>query len=430
VTDARRVAFDVLRRVTGDGAYANLALAAALAGSGLDARDRGFVTELVAGTCRGLGVYDLIIERASGRRLKTLQPAVVDLLRLGSHQLLALRTPAAAAVSATVDLTAETVGRRATGVVNAILRRVAGRDLDAWHDLLCEGLDPVAALGVRTHHPAWIAQVYADLLGDEAEAALAANNVAPTTSLALRPTLIEPGPGGRYSPWARAVEGDPGRLPEVQDGRAGVEDEGSQVVALGLLWADAPEGPWLDLCAGPGGKAALLAGLAAQRGTTLVANEPNPARAALVRQNLRAYPSPPEVTECDGRAGPWPDRSFARVLVDAPCTGLGALRRRPEARWRKRAADLQHLVVLQRQLLAAALKLALPGGVVAYATCSPHPAETADIVGAGGATVIPAGQVAPAPLQDAVVGDYLQLWGHRHGTDAMFLALLRAEAPL
>jgi 16S rRNA (cytosine967-C5)-methyltransferase len=426
---ARHLAFDVLRRVTFGGAYANLALGQALGQAGLSPRDAAFATELVAGTCRGRGVYDRIIEQASGRSLTTLQPAVLDLLRLGAHQLLVLKTPPHAAVSTTVDLAAETVGRRVTGVVNAILRKVAARTLGEWTTLLSQGRPPVEALGLRTLHPTWVAQAYVDVLGaDAAEAALEANNVPPTTTLAVRPGLVgvdevlaEAGPGaspGRRSPFAVTIDGDPGRLAAVREGRAGVADEGSQLVALALAASVAPRGPWLDLCAGPGGKAALLAGLAAEEGAELVANEPNAQRADLVRHALAAYSDPPSVTEADGRTPPWPKGSFARVLVDAPCTGLGALRRRPDARWRKSPGDLDTLVPLQRALLASALDLARPGGVVVYATCSPHLAETAGVLDA-----------VLARRPDVAESSRTQLWPHVDGTDAMFWATLRLPEP-
>ena len=142
--DARRVAFDVLRQVGSDGAYANLALSKRLARASLDSRDAAFVTELVAGTCRMLGTYDMIIEAASGRRLRTLQPAVVDLLRLLAHQALSMAVPVRAAVATTVELARGTVGHRVTGLVNAIGRRVASRSLGEWLEELTRGLDGMA----------------------------------------------------------------------------------------------------------------------------------------------------------------------------------------------------------------------------------------------------------------------------------------------
>ncbi|GAB3814790.1 transcription antitermination factor NusB [Tessaracoccus terricola] len=425
----RRVAFDVLRQVTGDDAYANLALAKRLASAGLDTRDAGFVTELVSGTCRLMGSYDRIIEAAGGRGLGTLQPAVVDLLRLGAHQALSMAVPARAAVTETVDLARETVGHRVTGVVNAILRKVAAKSLEEWD----------RALGLNGHHPQWVADAYADVLPeDEVTAALAANNVAPVPTLVVRPGLLERdelvGLGAeptRFSPFGAVLDGQPASLEPVRDGRAGVQDEGSQLVAWALALAEAPEGPWLDLCAGPGGKAALLAGLARAAGQVLVANEVAEHRAKLVEQALAAYPEgTAEVVCSDGRdpaafgaRGP-----YARVMVDAPCTGLGALRRRPESRWRRSPDDVGELAGLQRELLRSAIEVTMPGGVVAYVTCSPHRAETrdviADVLAEGRVELLDASKFLPPDL-DAADGDFVQLWPHRHGTDAMFLALLR-----
>lgn len=436
--DPRRVAFDVLREVTSQDAYANLALAKRLATAGLATRDAGFVTELVSGTCRLMGTYDAIIEAASGRSLSTLQPAVVDLLRLGTHQALSMNVAPHAAVAATVDLARGTVGQRVTGIVNAVLRKVSAKDLDTWTDQLARGLDETGALAVRGHHPVWIVNAYQDVLpeGEVAEA-LAANNVAPSPTLVVRPGLCEVrelvalgAEATRYSPFGAVADGAPGHLPPVREGRAGVQDEGSQLVAWALSRVDAPEGPWLDLCAGPGGKAALLAGLARQAGQTLVANESAEHRATLVEQALSAYPEGTATSVCsDGRAPQWEPASFARVIADVPCTGLGALRRRPESRWRRRYEDLAQLGDLQRDLFRSALRSAAPGGVVAYTTCSPHRAETSDVVEDvlqefPEATLLHAADFLP-DVPDCALGDYVQLWPQRHGTDAMFLALVR-----
>ncbi|MCC2592952.1 RsmB/NOP family class I SAM-dependent RNA methyltransferase [Tessaracoccus sp. OS52] len=439
----RRVAFDVLRQVTGEDAYANLALSKRLATAGLDSRDAGFVTELVSGTCRLLGTYDRIIEAAGGRALSTLQPAVVDLLRLGSHQALSMDVPGRAAVATTVDLARETVGQRVTGVINAILRKVAAKSLDEWTRQLADGAQGVERLAVEGHHPVWVAQAYADVLPDgELSAALAANNVAPTPTLVVRPGLLERDElvrlGGEptgFSPFGASFDGQPGSLEPVRDGRAGVQDEGSQLVAWALARVDAPAGPWLDLCAGPGGKAALLAGLARESGEALVANEVAEHRAQLVEQALSAYPEGTATVVCsDGRRPEaLADRGpYARVMVDAPCTGLGALRRRPESRWRRSPDDVAQLAGLQRDLLRSAISLTAPGGVVAYVTCSPHRAETRDVVAevladGGLVELLHASDYLP-PDADAGEGDFVQLWPHRHGTDAMFLALLRFPA--
>ncbi|MFT3886802.1 MAG: RsmB/NOP family class I SAM-dependent RNA methyltransferase [Arachnia sp.] len=429
------MAFDVLRQVTGEDAYANLALAKRLATAGLDTRDAGLVTELVSGTCRLMGTYDRVIKEASGRALGSMQPAVVDLLRLGAHQTLGMRVKRYAAVGSTVELARATVGQRVTGLVNAVMRKVAARSLDEWTELLAAGEDEIGALAVRGHHPRWVVEAYADVLPlEEIAAALAANNVAPQPTLVLRPGLaqladLERAEPTRYSPFGATAPGAPADQAAVRAGRAGVQDEGSQLVAWALARTDAPNGPWLDMCAGPGGKAALLAGLARQAGSWLLAGEAQEHRAALVRRALSAYPDGWLAIASDGTTPAWRPGSFARVMADVPCSGLGALRRRPESRWRRRPEDVAALGGLQRALLHSALDAAAPGGVVAYVTCSPHRAETVAVVDdvlaeRPGVLRLRAADALP-DVPDCALGDDVQLWPQRHGTDAMYLALLR-----
>ncbi len=220
----------------------------------------------------------------------------------------------------------------------------------------------------------------------------------------------------------------------MREGRAGVQDAGSQLVALALTRAplEGRDERWLDLCAGPGGKAALLAALARERGATLLAGERMPHRARLVAQALRATGG--HVVTADGTRPPWLPDSFDRILVDAPCSGLGALRRRPESRWRRSSQDLERLVPLQTALLTSALDSVRPGGVVLYATCSPVVAETSGVVasvlaGRSDVRLEDARPLVPeaADAESAHLAGAGQLWPHRHGTDAMFWALLRRE---
>lgn len=437
VDAARRVAFDALRAVHADDAYANLVLPQLLGQRHLGGVDAAFATELVHGTCRAEGSYDRIIEAAAGRSLSTLQPAVVDVLRLGTHQLLATDVPDHAAVATSVDLGRAAVGERVAGVVNAVLRRVGAHDWDGWMAELTPGLAQDERLALTTAHPLWVVGAVSELLGDEAEAALAADNVRPRTTLVARPGLVPESelsragaePTGR-SPFGWTWKGDPGELAAVREGRAGVQDEGSQLVTLALTRAEAPDGPWLDLCAGPGGKSGLLAALAGPVGAPVLAAELSAHRAALVAQAVRSAPGPVAVVSADGTRPAWRAGGFARVLADVPCTGLGALRRRPEARWRRSPEDVERLHPLQTDLLRSALDSAAPGGLIAYVTCSPHRRETVDVVHEvlterPDVTVEPAAALLPE-VEGAALGDFVQLWPHRHGTDAMFLALLRA----
>jgi len=438
---ARTAALEVLRAVRSADAYTNLALPAALRRHGLSGRDAAFATELTSGTVRRQGLYDAALAACVDRPLAKVQARVLDALRLGTHQLLAMRVPAHAAISTTVALVRSDVGPGAASFANAVLRRVSEHDLDAWVALVAPdpAADRVGYLAVAHAHPRWVVDELARAVGDrEVEALLAADNDPPGVTLVARPgrsTRDElPGEPTRWSPYGMHLDaGDPGAIPAIAEGRAGVQDEGSQLVAL--VTAAAPiegrDDRWLDLCAGPGGKAALLAALAAERGAGLLANERQSHRAGLVARALAGSSGVLGVVAADGTRPPWPAGSFDRVLVDAPCTGLGALRRRPEARWRRQPADLDDLVPLQRALLGSALDSVRPGGVVLYATCSPVLAETAEVLSAvlasrddaslgDAAALLPGVPDAAGPLPGT-----FQLWPHRHGTDAMFGALLR-----
>ena len=435
---ARLTAYDVLDGVSSRQAYANLLLPQLLrerAGD-LDPRDAAFATQLAYGALRAQGTLDAVLSRLVDRPLTDLDPRVLDLLRLGAYQLIDLRVPAHAAVDTTVDLTRAIVGAGASGLVNAVLRKVAsGGDRAAWLDRL--GAVDDDRLALTTDHPRWIVQAWRDALGgnDELEAALLADDAAPDVHLVARgvprDALVEESDGapGPWSPHAvRMAGGDPGRLASVRSGAAAVQDEGSQLAALALVRAplDGPDAAWLDMCAGPGGKAGLLAAVR-PAGVRLTAADRAPHRADLVRQALSGADDV-EVLVADGREPPWPAGSFDRVLLDAPCTGLGALRRRPEVRWRRTADDVAPLAELQTALLESALASVRVGGVVAYVTCSPHVAETEAVADAAAARddveLLPAAALFPE-VPRVERGPYAQLWPHRHGTDAMFMALLR-----
>lgn len=440
-TTARDVALDVLVAVSTHNAYANLQLGQALRGRRLERRDAALATELVFGTLRLRGRYDPVIDRCSTRPTQRIDPVVLDALRMGTHQILGMAIPAYAAVSATVDQVRRRRGPGAAKFANAVLRAIAAHPWEQWFTDLAPPptADPVARWQFEYSHPAWIIRALRDALdrqdaGAELPALLRTDNDPPPVTLVARPDRISPaelteitaGAIGRWSPWAVRVSGDPGRFPAVRDHRAAVQDEGSQLMALAVTRLDVPPGDWLDLCAGPGGKTADLAGPAAAAGATLTAVEQHPHRADLIRQTVAG--GPPVVVHT-GDALQLPLGSYSRILLDAPCTGLGALRRRPELRWRRTAADLPRLRAAQADLLERAVDLLAPGGCVAYVTCSPHLAETHETVAAAlrrhpELEQIPAARLLPE-VSDAAVGDALQLWPHRHGTDAMFLAVLR-----
>ena len=486
---ARLVAFEVLRAVEAEDAYANLVLPARIRHHGLDKRDAGFATELSYGALRGQGTYDAILARCVDRPLDQLDPAILDALRIGAHQLLAMRVPAHAALDQTVGLARAVIGAGPSALINAVLRKVSARTLEEWLDLLLSTeTDPTTIASIRYAHPEWIVRALRQSLvahgrpAAEIDELLEADNAAPVVNLVALPGVgslneaLEGGatPGELVEGSALSSGGDLGRLASVRDGSTRVQDVGSQLVARamaavdlggngnhdgnqtgdhtadvggnpsGNVDADAADSEgagerWLDLCAGPGGKAALLGALARQRGAHLLANEFAPHRAKLVRQALSAVPRDAwEVRTGDGRdLGTEQPESFDRVLVDVPCTGLGALRRRPESRWRRTPKDLVDLGPLQRQLLNSAIDAVKPGGVVAYVTCSPHPAETTAVVSDAlrkreDLELLDAG----AALDSVSLTGHLeagheltaQLWPHVHHTDAMFLALIHKKA--
>jgi 16S rRNA (cytosine967-C5)-methyltransferase len=437
------VAYEALRAVDERDAYANLVLPSLLNERDLEPRDAALATELVYGTLRFQGTYDAILAECADRPPDAMDRGLRDVLRLGAHQLLATRIPTHAAVSATVELARAVAGDGPSRFANAVLRKVSIRDLATWLEEVAPPLheDPVRHLAIVHAHPTWVVSAIRDAFGgdlDETAALLAADNVRPPVTLVARPgrcdieeLLAAGAERGRFSPYAATLpQGDPSAIKAVRQGRAGVQDEGSQLMALAL--ASAPlagsDGNWLDLCAGPGGKAALLASLAQERGARLLAVERQPHRARLV---AKATSATADVVTADGTRPAWPPGIFDRVLVDVPCTGLGALRRRPEARWRRSPDDLGALRPLQKALLASALEAVRPGGVVAYVTCSPHLAETRAVIADAlrrhpGTEQLDARALLPG-IPKLGDGPHVQLWPHQHGTDAMFLAVLRRQ---
>lgn len=444
----RQAAYEAIAAVHRDDAYANLVLPAILRDRRLHGRDAAFATELTYGTLRSRGTLDAIVAAAAGRDMDRIDPPARDALRLGAYQLLHTRVPAHAAVSSTVDLV-RAVAPGAAGFANAVMREIATKDADAWVAALAPPYesDPVGHLAMAFSHPQWIVRAFAEALGGDLEETtrlLIEDNERPPVHLCARPGRADAieladevgGAPGAFSPYAVYLPGGaPGELAAVADGRAHVQDEGSQLVASALAVApiEGTDERWLDLCAGPGGKAALLGSLAALRGATLTAVEVAEHRARLVSRAVQGLPV--TVLHTDGRSvgsdPDLPEGAFDRVLVDAPCTGLGALRRRPESRWRRRPSDLPPLTRLQRELLSAALRAVRPGGVVAYVTCSPHTVETHVTVTEGarrsGVPVdfVDARPLLPVGMPGLGDGPTIQLWPHRHGTDAMFLAVLR-----
>ena len=425
ISDARLLAFEALIEVEESGAYSNLLLPKLLSKSDLPKVDRAFAAELVYGSLRLKARHDLYISKASTRSLEDIDTKVLIALRLGVHQLKEMRVPSHAAINETVELAKRVAGKSTGGFVNALLRKI---DDFSMEDLVLP-TDMQARLAAEYSHPEWIVSSYFDSLKNqvEVERLLRANN------LPARPTLIAwPGRSTQNelveaganviegSVVAASYDGDPGDIDAIRERRAGVQDLGSQIVVEKFLRTYQPGLRWLDLCAGPGGKAAYLSSYINLHEGEFIANEISSERAKLVTQVVEKS----EVINHDGRNLPSEIGSFDRILIDAPCTGIGALRRRPEVRWRRTLQDLKNLTTLQSELMDAAALHLKSEGVLAYVTCSSHQAETKFQIRS---FLRRNAEFTRVPIEDSRSDEdgELQLWPHRDNCDAMFLSMLQ-----
>lgn len=418
----RQIAFEVFTEVMRNGAYSNLLLPQKLSQSGMDARDKAFATELVYGSLRQLGRNDYIAGKFSNKPWSEVDPGIVDVIRIGAYQLFDMRVPTHAAVDATTNLARKVIGESKATFVNAIMRKLASQNLDAHLSEVQD--DSIASLAIRYSHPEWIINSYRDFISniDELKELLAANNRPTSPTLVAWPGKSEvtefAGDPGKYSPFAVHIDDAPYEIAAIKERRAGIQDEGSQILTIAFANAAKDHEPWLDLCAGPGGKAALLSYLAKEK---ISANEISEPRAELVRQVVS---SNTEIFVGDGREI---EIAVGAILADVPCTGLGALRRRAEVRWRRTPGDLPALTKLQYELIEHAVSILPVGGILGFATCSPHMAETraqcASFEKKLPLSKLDVSEFLPESLMDGVSNGYMQLWPHRHDTDAMFLAL-------
>jgi 16S rRNA (cytosine967-C5)-methyltransferase len=445
---ARVLAFDLITQVNREGAYANIRLPQLLGKTDLPLREKAFATELSYGTLRMQGKYDFAIAKKIDRPFEEIDAKIIDLLRLGCHQVYYMRVPTHAAVSETVELARKVVGESKASYVNAILRTLT-RDEDVFSEIEdSEAFDLISKLAIKHSHPKWIISSYFDALKDweKVEELLAFNNIPASAHLvawtgkSTRENLLVT--GGSSLPFTShgiVAATQPNDYPDIRNRNAGVQDFGSQLVAEIFLNTGslAPVGPlkksesWLDLCAGPGGKAALLFNALVNLDPEIdfLANEPASHRAELVARVIpRKY-----IASFDGRDSKAIGKNFDRILVDAPCTGLGALRRRPEARWRKSPGDLKELVALQRDLLESGYQMLNPDGILAYSTCSPHLMETkAQVLDLlhrhPDLEILPVDRFHSVPDGSLQSDGTLQLWSHEHNSDSMFLALFHKKS--
>ena len=435
-SESRQISYELLRQVAEQNAYANLVMPRLLQSSSLDERDRGFATELAYGTLRMQGKYDAKLKRYIDRDFNRVDGRLLNILRMGMHEIFSMRTPEHAAVSQAVDLARKIVGESTGSFVNAVLRNALR---DTQQQPYSSELE---RLYVEYSHPEWIVQSYFDIHKDwrRVEQILNANNVA------VKPDLVS---WQGLSSVAELTNNDeqvisgtrfgltatlpPYQYAAVRERRAGVQDRGSQIVAEAFLHTAAGEGRelrWLDMCAGPGGKAAyIFHSLKTERPQDyFLANEISEHRAELVSQVI-----PKAHVHVGGGQNLQHFPVFDRILVDAPCSGLGALRRRPEARWRKTRDDLKNLVALQRDLLDSASALLSDSGIIAYVTCSPHLAETrlqvADFLHRKRSfEILSLASFIPEQVNHALSKDgSLQLWTDVDNSDAMFMVLFHRK---
>jgi 16S rRNA (cytosine967-C5)-methyltransferase len=441
---ARDQAFRILLRVETSDAFASILLRGLPAA--MEPRERALAHELVLGTLRWQGYLDHGLAQFSRPALPDLDPPVRVALRLAAHQVLRLsRIPARAAVDESVRLARSAAGRAAGGFVNAVLRALC-RGEPRWPG---PDADPVERLAVVESHPRWlVARRVARLGVAEAAAALAADNrPAPTTlranrrrgdRVALQARLAADGvraEPGRWAPDALRVDGPLPPAGALAEGWCYAQDEASQLVAE--IVAPRAGERIADLCAAPGGKSTVLAERVQGCGL-VIASDRHPGRMRLVRDNARRLGADRLRLLIQDAARPaLAAGRLDRVLVDAPCTGTGILRRHPEIRWRRQESDVPRLAATQRRLLAAAAGLVPPGGTIVYSVCSLEPEEGPEVVAdliarLGGLKIVDPRQawdLLPGDLVDeGPPGPHLRTWPHRHDTDGFFAAVLRRTA--
>ncbi len=441
---ARHLAFDILYRIEKEHSYADLLIDQTLTNQQITGPDRGLLTELVYGTLRRQGTLDHLIDQFSTQKAHKLERSVLLLLRLGLYQILFLdRVPVHAAVHETVEL-AKITAPRAAGMINAILRRTdRERATLPFPDPVSQPVDYLAA---RYGHPSWLSALWLEQLG-LAEAEELAKTMAEQAPLTLRTNnllieredllerLADEGASATPTSWSplgiQLTGGPPlASLPSFRDGMFFVQDEASQLA--GLLLTPQPGESILDLCAAPGGKTTLLAQLMENRGE-VVACDRHQRKLRLISENAERLGITIVTTMSGDACQPLPalaDHLFDRVLVDAPCSGLGVIRRNPEGKWWKSLDDLKHLAVSQQQILATAADYLKPGGIMVYATCSTSVAENETRVRVFLSShpdfVLEPVQAIMPNLADLTTPEgFFRSWPHRHGMDGFFAARLK-----
>lgn len=441
--EARHVAFEVLLRVERTKAYANLLLDAMLKRSPLPERDRALATELVYGVLRWRGRLDRLIAEASSRPFKEIQTELLTILRLGSYQLLFLdRIPAYAAVDESVKLAAGSGGQGAKAFVNAALRTIHRQGEKFLQRKT--GEDEMSYLASFYSHPRWLLERWKARLGEEALALLKANNEIPPVSLATNRLKASPekvfgvlwdfAEQVEESLWVPGFFRVRGSSSLFTSGafKAGWFFPMDEAAALPVLLLDPQPGERvLDACAGGGGKTALMAALMKGEGKILALDKSERAMTRLQEALKRLLVRSAKSLLGDAQnAYRQIEGQVDRILVDAPCTGLGTLRRHPEIKWHVSLQDLERLQALQLQILEGVVPCLKVGGILVYSTCSMEPEENEGVVEAFLKRHQELVKEDPSPFLpskgEGLVGEgYLRTFPHRHGTDGFFAARLR-----
>lgn len=432
----RLLVFELISQVNRDGAFANIRLPELLKKSKLSANDRNLATEMSYGTLRMQGLMDYLADKFTDRPFNELDPKIQDLLRMGIYQLNQMRIPDHAAVSETVEVARQVAGDSKASYINAILRKVSSNTFDFTE---LDNLPVAEKLSIKHSHPIWIVNAFFDQLKDWelVEELLIADNKSTRPDIVCWPDKSNEEEFNRLGAHkienlvhGYNIDGIPSDFAPIVERRSGVQDRGSQIVVEDFIATWKPGLRWLDMCAGPGGKAAYLFHYlnSIEENPSFLANEPVPHRADLVKRVI----GNDVVVSIDGRDSSLFKDTFDRILVDAPCTGLGALRRRPEARWRKKFTDLKDLVSIQHDLLESAYRLLNSEGVIAYVTCSPHISETkAQIVNFladhADMKLLDIASLPKANKSGLNSDGTVQLWTHKDQSDCMFIAFLKKE---
>lgn len=441
----RETALKILYEISEKGAYSNIALNKYLEAGRLTDTDRAFVTELVYGTVKWRLKLDWVISRFSKIKLKKISPWILNILRLGAYQLLYMdRVPESAACNESAKLAKKYGHQASTGFVNALLRNIARNAGNTeYPDAASE---PLKYLSIVYSHPEWMVERFLELFGREfTESLLAANNEVPEFTIrtnmlkTTRDGLMEAlaaenvqAAAGRFSRDAVIIKNPSSvsRLDAFRKGLFQVQDESSMLVAQVL--DPRPGELVLDACSAPGGKATHIAQLMGNKGTVL-ARDIHEHKIRLIDQAASRLGI--EIIKTGIRDAAIPDPELAskadRVLLDAPCTGLGIIRRKPDIKWARENSDTKEIVQLQKKLINAAASCVKPGGVLTYSTCTILPEENGKIIkdfleenhGFGLEDMTP---LLPEELWDKVAEKgMLQLYPNRDGTDGFFIAKLR-----